>query len=111
MQAFPSITHTNIIFIKGVKKTRRDYKNRKTSVIRNVGTFVEDYIRGRKDEPVQSMTSFKDLRQAINRDFEYHWLRKIFHFGVETIDFDNILALGLSFLRCKPLLKASLALM
>ena len=69
--------------------------------MKNVSTFVTLYIRGHSNDDVRSMISFKDLRQVINRDFEFHWLEQIFYFAFDVIDFDNVSPLGLAFLRCK----------
>jgi hypothetical protein len=46
--------------------------NWKSAVMKNEGTFVT-YIQGYMDEGVKAMVKFKDLRQVINKDFEFHW--------------------------------------
>jgi hypothetical protein len=101
IRVFPEMSRTNMIFVKAVKKTRRDFKNWKSSVLRNVSSWVELYIEGHVNEDIRAMLDFKELRQAINEDFEFHWLEKIFHFAFEAVEFPTISPLGLSFLRCK----------
>lgn len=97
--AMQKLSTTSAVFLNGVQKTMRDFRNWRNGILQRCERFLNDYMEQNPD--AATVISFQKLREIINADYEPHWNSNIFHFAVRVVDLGKISDLGNDFLRCK----------
>ena len=62
----------NPFFKNVVKKTYRDYKNWKGTIIKRIRVAVEAWAKSHVDCRARESQDFSEIKELINADFEWH---------------------------------------
>ena len=104
MGVFEGMRHDNPVYKEAKQRVSRMYKTWKNQVLKAAEAWVARWIssaRPARSAALASLTSFKQFRRELQSEFDVTWLLQIFKFGVEAVDFEQILHDGITFLRCK----------
>jgi hypothetical protein len=97
--AMRQLSTTSAVFLNGVQKTMRDFRNWRNGILQRCERFLNDYMEQNPD--AATVISFQKPREIINAHYEPHWNSNILHFAVRVVDLNKISELGNDFLRCK----------
>ena len=107
MGVFDGMRHDNPIYKEAKQRVSRMYKTWKNQVLKAAEVWGSRWIssaRPARSAALASLTSFKQFRRELQSEFDVTWLLQVFKFGVEAVDYEQILPDGITFLRCKSCL-------
>ena len=100
---FPELRQSSDLWVAAVKKVKKLMKNWKFTILKAVATWLNSmFLKWFPD--TLDLHTFKEVKAAIEDQFEAHWLDNIFCFAVKSVDFEEASEMGKNWLACKYIL-------
>lgn len=95
----PWITMSDTLYRRARRKLQVLFKTWKNRVLRDAESWFQQWAQ--QNPYLATETSFKTLKDTLNKRFQVHWLPKVFGFAREAVDFEQCTKNGKLWLKCK----------
>ena len=106
---FSEMTHIHEIYVETKEKIQNNYKVWKNHTIDNVKMWVHKYIESEESD-LKTVHNFWTLKYMFQKKYQPHWLKSVFKFADEAVNFNKCTVNEHAFLKCKILIQMSLTL-